>query len=196
MPKGRPKGFDEQIVLGRAMQTFWREGYNGASMSLLLKEMGISRQSLYDTYGDKRSLFLQSLRLYQEREVAPIIDLLKSPLPEGEKLLAVISHYHGMTLQEQPKGCFIVNSLINLRPNDHELASILNESIENLRQALINSIQRAMTSGLIPSTQAAAETASGLLNALIGLAASSKSTQSTDQIDQTVAAIKSSLGLS
>ena len=63
----RPKEFDPQLALGKAMNVFWSAGYEGASLDRLLKEMGISKQSLYDTFGDKRSLYLQALAYYRRQ---------------------------------------------------------------------------------------------------------------------------------
>src|SRR3569833_1374812 len=61
----RTKDFDEDEVLSRAMDLFWLKGYNGTSMQDLVDGLGISRSSLYDTYGDKHSLFLKSLENYK-----------------------------------------------------------------------------------------------------------------------------------
>lgn len=195
MPKGRPKGFDEQAVLERAMLTFWRKGFNGASMSLLLREMGISRQSLYDTFGDKRRLFLRSLELYQDREVAAITKLLAGLEPEREKLFSVISHYRAMAHDDAPKGCFLVNSLINMEPDDTELAAIVADSFSKIRAEVLRTITSAIQKGLISSDQSPAQATSGLVTGLIGLAASSKSLQSREEADQTVASLLHSLGL-
>src|SRR4051794_5154642 len=60
----RPKAFDEDAALVQAMELFWQHGYAGASLAELTACMGISRQSLYDTYGDKHGLFLKALDRY------------------------------------------------------------------------------------------------------------------------------------
>ena len=73
----RAKAFDPDVVLDRAVELFWQRGYEAASMAKLLEHMGISRQSLYDTYGDKHSLFLSAVDRYRERVregLARIID--------------------------------------------------------------------------------------------------------------------------
>ncbi len=66
-PLGRPKEFDRDVVLERAIKAFASHGYEGASTAALLTRMGISRQSLYDTFGDKRRLYLEALGRYSRR---------------------------------------------------------------------------------------------------------------------------------
>ena len=63
----RPKAFNEDEALAAAMEVFWRTGYERASLDVLLQAMGISKQSLYDTFGDKRALYLKALAHYREQ---------------------------------------------------------------------------------------------------------------------------------
>ncbi len=63
----RPKAFNEEEALAAAMEVFWRNGYERASLDVLLQGMGISKQSLYDTFGDKRALYLKALAHYREQ---------------------------------------------------------------------------------------------------------------------------------
>src|SRR6202050_4781638 len=62
----RTKKFDPKQALAAAMDVFWRLGYENTSLDVLLTEMGIARQSLYDTFGDKRSLYLKALAHYRD----------------------------------------------------------------------------------------------------------------------------------
>ena len=63
----RPREFDRDHVLGKAIGVFASHGYEGASTEVLLARMGISRQSMYDTFGDKRRLYLEALERYAQR---------------------------------------------------------------------------------------------------------------------------------
>ena len=189
MPKGRPKGFNEDTVLEKAMQTFWREGYSGASMSVLLKDMGISRQSLYDTYGDKRTLFLKTLKLYISRDVDQVVSILSGPPPVRPQILQIIAHFKTMSSSDEPRGCFIVNSLTNMKDDDPELASILNDAIESIRNAMEKAFASAIQRGEMESHQSSSELANGLLNSLIGLAATSKANSMSLNTEHTVSFI-------
>src|ERR1700742_3249196 len=63
----RSKEFDPQRALDKAMHLFWRQGYENTSLDDLLRAMGIARQSLYDTFGDKRALYLQAMARYRDQ---------------------------------------------------------------------------------------------------------------------------------
>src|SRR5258708_33130175 len=86
----RPKDFDRDIALERAMSVFWSKGYAATSTDDLLQAMKIGRQSLYDTFGDKRRLYVEALERYQQESVAGHINRLRtttSPLPGVEALI-------------------------------------------------------------------------------------------------------------
>jgi len=67
MKTGRPTEFDRNTALERAMVLFWRQGYEATSLSDLLGEMGIGRQSLYNAFGDKQALFIEAARHYGDK---------------------------------------------------------------------------------------------------------------------------------
>ena len=64
---GRPKGFDVDKALERAMELFWRQGYEGTSLADLTRELGLTRPSLYAAFESKKGLFLKALDLYEAR---------------------------------------------------------------------------------------------------------------------------------
>ena len=75
----RPKAFDVDQALERAMELFWRQGYLATSLPDLVEHMGIGRQSLYDTFGDKRQLFLQALDRYAAVMIGGALGRLEEP---------------------------------------------------------------------------------------------------------------------
>src|SRR5688500_960357 len=82
--------FDEQLAISRAMDVFWRKGYNGTTIRDLTGAMGINSSSLYNTIGDKHQLFIRSIRHYTESRMKAAIELLepiKSPLKAIEKFI-------------------------------------------------------------------------------------------------------------
>ncbi|MDQ1142393.1 TetR/AcrR family transcriptional regulator [Pedobacter agri] len=74
----RTKVFNEAEVLDRAMNLFWEKGYHATSAQDLVDGLGISRSSLYDTYGDKHSLFVMALKRYREERIDPVIQGVNS----------------------------------------------------------------------------------------------------------------------
>src|SRR5262249_61525286 len=75
----RHKEFNRDEALQKAMEVFWSHGYEAASINNLVKHMGINRQSLYDTFGDKHTLYLQAIDRYREVEGRKIFELLERP---------------------------------------------------------------------------------------------------------------------
>ena len=72
-PRGRPRSFDRNTVLDRAMQTFWRLGYEGASIADLTTAVRITPQSLYAAFGSKSVLYREALAFYQEPAATNVI---------------------------------------------------------------------------------------------------------------------------
>src|SRR6202795_3561961 len=76
---GRPRSFDIDRALDRALQVFWRKGYEGASLSDLTKAVGVNRPSLYAAFGDKEALFRKVLGRYLDGPAAYTQEALKQP---------------------------------------------------------------------------------------------------------------------
>ena len=78
----RPKEFDPERALAKAMNLFWRRGYENTSLETLMKEMGIAKQSLYDTFGDKRALYLKAMAHYRDQtnsQMQKMLNLQRDP---------------------------------------------------------------------------------------------------------------------
>src|ERR1700759_2451418 len=78
-PRGRPRSFDEQEALEKAIQVFWSKGYDGVTIDDLVAGMGVGRPSLYAVFGDKRTIFLRPLRAYAEAKGALVAKALHVP---------------------------------------------------------------------------------------------------------------------
>lgn len=108
--RGRPKAFDEQEALERAMNYFWKHGYDNTSLDKLLPEMGIKKSSFYHTFKSKENLFSRALHLYREETLSQL-EGLKQQLGAKETLLTLTT----FTIDELKstgsiKGCLLVNS--------------------------------------------------------------------------------------
>ncbi|KFE69649.1 TetR/AcrR family transcriptional regulator [Hyalangium minutum] len=107
------------------MAVFWDKGYEATSTDDLVRAMGIGRQSMYDTFGDKHRLFLEALQRYNAESGAGLIERLHagaSPLMALEKVLMAIAH---QTPGERARGCMGVNATAELAQKDPEVASII-----------------------------------------------------------------------
>src|SRR5438105_9537774 len=79
MPRGRPRAFDIDKALDRALKVFWRKGYEGASLDDLTGAMGINRPSMYAAFGNKEALFRKALARYEEAEARYVREALNEP---------------------------------------------------------------------------------------------------------------------
>jgi TetR/AcrR family transcriptional regulator, transcriptional repressor for nem operon len=111
MSRGPDKQFDRDVALAKAMQVFWARGYEAASLSQLLEQMGIGRKSLYDTFGNKRSLFFKALEHYAQTQIKSMREQLLqagSPLANLERVLKTLLQVHS---QPGSHGCLLGTSI-------------------------------------------------------------------------------------
>ena len=120
MRTGRPRAFCLDDALARAMPIFWRKGYAATSIEDLVEALQLSRSSLYDTFGDKRTLFLEALKLYSERVInATARTLNEAPSPMMGIQALFDDMIAGVDSPSGALGCFMVNSVAELVPYDY-----------------------------------------------------------------------------
>ncbi|WP_159467855.1 TetR/AcrR family transcriptional regulator [Dyadobacter sp. 3J3] len=190
----RSKEFNEELVLDKAMDLFWFKGYNGISAQELVDGLSLSRSSLYDTFGDKRTLFIRSLRRYRSKITGDMISLLDN----AEDVPAVIKEIFQATAREclgenSSKGCFMVNSRIELAPHDAEIAEIIRENRQAIENSFFAAIKRGQEMRQISTIQSAKALSGFFVNNLWGLKAYSKSQPEKEIIDGTVEIVLSVL---
>ena len=111
----RSTAFDPEEILHKAMMLFWRQGFEATSLQDLVSTLGINRFSIYNTFGDKRTLFLKTLRYYEEQVFIPQMSEL-SPAEEGLPRLQAYFKALGERLADEPGtlGCFLQNTALDL----------------------------------------------------------------------------------
>jgi TetR/AcrR family transcriptional repressor of nem operon len=172
----RTKVFDEEIVLNKAVNLFWEKGYNGTSAQDLVDELGISRSSLYDTYGDKYQLFKNSLLQYRKKFAGAMIEMIEKSDDFEKTLKDVFQYVVTESLQEKfSKGCFIVNSSVELAPHNSEIAEIVNDNMRDIEDALSRLIKKGQDIGQFSKSHSARSLARFVFNAISGLRVASKS---------------------
>src|SRR5262249_40183335 len=127
MPIGRPRAFDIDKALDRALKVFWRKGYEGASLPALTKAMGINRPSLYAAFGNKEALFRKVLERYVEGPAAYLREALNEPTARAvaERLLGGAIDL--LTDPRNPRGCLMVQG-----------ALACGEAAESVRRELVS----------------------------------------------------------
>jgi len=164
----RTKEFDREQALDRAMHVFWSKGYAATSLDDLLDGMGIGRQSMYDTFGSKRELFEAALERYLDKQEPEYSCLATAPSP----LRAIRDAFEGivdMTVEEQRKGCFGINSTIELVPHDEHIARMVVARHRRTEDEIYAALERAKELGELARSKDSRGLARFLLAALQGL---------------------------
>lgn len=170
------KQFDIDRALNRAMQAFWARGYEATSMQDLVDCMQINRGSLYATFGDKRSLFLQALRRYDERHRADWIATLEAASSAKSAVTGAFDSVVDAVLYDGARdGCLLVNTALELSPHDSEISTIVAHGLTEMEGFFRRMIEKGRLSGEIPAHVDPTETARALLSLFIGLRVLSRS---------------------
>jgi TetR/AcrR family transcriptional regulator, transcriptional repressor for nem operon len=119
----RPREFDEASALDAAMDCFCKDGYDATSVRDLAARMGITGASLYNAFGDKRSLFREVLQRYAERSTRERIARLEATLPPKEAVRAFLSEIVERSFDGDRRGCLLVNTALEIAPHDPELGA-------------------------------------------------------------------------
>lgn len=142
----RTKAFDPDEALERAMEVFWVRGYEGASMKALLDAMGISRQSLYDTFGDKQQLFEQALDRYAQRNVSAMLEELEQPGADVAAIRRFFEQLPAMLLAfPERRACLMANTMSTrlAGPDSASSATMVAAHRDRLTEAFLGPLDRA-----------------------------------------------------
>ena len=127
----RPREFEEQAVLAAAMQQFWRYGYEATSIRDLAENMGITGASLYNAFGDKRSLYRRALDQYLDETFRERIGRFEENLPPREALDAFFKEIVERSCNDKlRRGCMLVNSALEVAPHDPEFQRAVSKVFE------------------------------------------------------------------
>ena len=146
MSPGPAKQFDQQEVLAKAMDLFWDRGYEATGMAELVKHMGIGRQSLYDTFGDKHSLFLATLRNYSTMMSGRMLGILNAPGSPVGNIRALFKFWKEMS-KEGTKGCLLANASAEFGCKDDDVLQLVQDCHEKLENGFYQTLERARKEG-------------------------------------------------
>ncbi|MDR9854273.1 TetR/AcrR family transcriptional regulator [Paenibacillus sp. VCA1] len=146
----RNKEFDTTLVLHKAMEVFGHYGYEGTSLQTLLDGLGIARQSLYDTYGTKKDLFIKAVRHYVNEKSSGVVAHLEGG-ESVKKAIAEIFRTIVSVLQdeERRRECMILHSAIDQIPHDPDIAALFEQDRSRLEKAFHEALVRAQNQGEI-----------------------------------------------
>jgi TetR/AcrR family transcriptional repressor of nem operon len=165
----RPREFDETTVLEAAMQRFWAQGYELTSVRDLSDCMGITGASLYNAFGDKRSLYRRALDYYLEHSVNDRISRLER-LPPARAIRAFFDEIIERSVTDkQRRGCLLVNSALEVAPYDPEFQKVVSQSMILIEGFFRRCIAAGQEEGTIAAKRPADELAKVLLSVLLGI---------------------------
>jgi TetR/AcrR family transcriptional repressor of nem operon len=172
----RTKDFDETEVLAKAIKLFWKKGYSGTSMQDLVDGLGISRSSLYDTFGDKHQLYLRALQSYKQEETAKRDQLLHGSLPAKVAIRQLMDlTILEMIRDKQHKGCFLINSAVEVASHDKDTNAIICQNERQLEDDFYEVIKSGQSKGEISGKHDPRALSRFLLNTIVGLRVTGKS---------------------
>lgn len=149
----RHKEFDQETALRGAVAAFARKGYAATSTEDLMRAMQVGRQSMYDTFGDKRTLFLKALELYSRENMAAIADELRKPGPPLDNIRDALMLFTRRADIAPSDGCMGINSLCEFGLQDDEVREAMqgNGSAKAQRHLLLANLRRAKSEGQLPA---------------------------------------------
>ena len=170
------KQFNVDDALSKAMEAFWARGYEATSVQDLVDRMRVNRGSLYATFGDKRSLFIEALRRYDAHHREAWVQAL-SQAESGKR--AITEAFEGVIVNVLKggarEGCFLINTALELSPHDPEIAEIVRHGLAEMEDFFRRMIERGQADGDIPVHVPPLDTARALLSLFIGLRVLSRS---------------------
>jgi TetR/AcrR family transcriptional repressor of nem operon len=166
----RPREFNEETALEAAIDCFWHRGYEATSVRDLAASMGISGPSLYNTFGDKHALFVQALERYLDHSTRARIKRLEESLPPKQAVRRFIEEIIERSVSDRERrGCFLINSALEVAPHDRELGAIIAERLGEIEAFFRRSIRAAQAEGMVPRDRVPKDLARLLLGVLLGI---------------------------
>jgi TetR/AcrR family transcriptional regulator, transcriptional repressor for nem operon len=172
----RLREFDTDEVMEAVINAFWQRGYEATSLADLMAVTGLQKGSIYKAFGDKRSLFLTALQSYLDRLYGLTREALSDPVPARAisnwlHLLADTAATPGET-----KGCFALNSTIEMAPHDADVAKMLESQYARIGKLLETTLSKGQQAGSFRQDLSAAQLRQLLLVTANGMLASSRAT--------------------
>ncbi|MFP1682352.1 TetR/AcrR family transcriptional regulator [Alloalcanivorax sp. C16-1] len=165
----RPREFDETRVLDAAMHCFWHQGYESTSVRTLARSMNLTSASLYNTFGDKRTLYQQALARYVQTGFEERVRRFEQQPPRAA-LRAFFEDVVERSLRDdEHKGCLLVNSALELAPHDPDFQRAINAVLRRVEAFFLRCAKAGQRDGSIADRHAATDLARFLLGVLMGI---------------------------
>jgi TetR/AcrR family transcriptional repressor of nem operon len=166
----RPREFDVDVALDRAMHAFWARGYEATSLDELCSATGLGRSSLYAAFGSKRGLYFETLERYEQLVVQRLAAAFAGPRPVREAVAGFVGGLiDDIVSGPGRRGCFIGNCAAELSRQDRRAAGKVRQSLELIEGAFREALARARERGELATDFDVAATARFLTSGIQGL---------------------------
>jgi len=190
---GRPYEFDREETLSKAMDLFWEKGYKATSIQDLVDRMGIKRGSLYNTFGDKHSLFIAAVEHYAEEVTSKTIKVLESKGSPIENIRLFFETIVNTPANRKTRGCLISNTVVELAPHDKKVAKTVRQILKRIQTAFLNCLNKAVELGELPKDTDTKVLSHFLATSTHGLIVTGKSALNPKEVKDVVDVILSTL---
>ena len=184
---GRPREFDRDVALDRALTEFWRNGYEATSVSALTRAMGIKPPSLYAAFGDKRKLFSEAVARYVETYGSYGSRALAEPGARAAVAkmmeLAAIEY----TEAGHPPGCLVISAAVNCAPANEDVEAELRAQRESTKHAIAQKIDADVAAGELPAGTDSAALATFYAAVIQGMNTQARDGASRDELNRIAA---------
>lgn len=180
---GRPRIFNEAQVLDQVLQQFWQHGYEGTTFKHLTQATGLHKGSLYQAFGDKRALFLKSLRNYLDVNYRTVMNQVNPDDEPIDQIRCIMHAIIGMSAEgsEGHSGCMAVNTMVESSPQDTDIREIIETGYAMRMNTLAEIVSQAQQREQINQKLPPQQVAEMICTLEAGIAATMKSTMNETQ---------------
>ena len=180
----RSKEFDPHAALSAATQAFWRNGYEKTSLDDLMAAMHVGRQSLYDTFGDKRELYLSALEAYRQSTQVAMRQLFASGRPLRECFGALLFGIAHESRVDHEKGCLLLSANLERNLDDKKIAALVKTNQAQVEALFEDALRRAQQSGELAPDKDARALARFFLASIQGMRATARASSNRAGLEQ------------
>jgi TetR/AcrR family transcriptional regulator, transcriptional repressor for nem operon len=168
----RLKAFDEERAIDKAVDCFWSRGYEATSVRDLGEAMEIGGASLYNAFGDKRTLFVKCLERYANRSSRERMARIEEKHAPKDAIRTFLAEIIDRSLKDPDcKGCLLVNSALDVAPHDAAIGKAVAGYLDEIRDFFRRNIEAARRAGTVPKAIDAEGVSGHLLGVLMGIRA-------------------------
>jgi TetR/AcrR family transcriptional regulator, copper-responsive repressor len=152
--RGRPRAYEPEVALGKALDLFRTQGFAATSLDDLSEATGMNRPSLYGAFGDKRELYIKSYQRYREDARASMVEIFRQEMPVRQRLERIFASALNIYLSGAPgpRGCFTVVTAASEAVGDPDIRAMVLDGLNELDKAFASCFRRAKEKGELPDS--------------------------------------------